>query len=54
MIRRRFRAILSLNVVFVTMKISDKSLTQHFDVAMTSFSSDKNKIETVEQVEMTH
>ena len=29
----------------LTMKISDKSLTQHFDVAMISFSNDKNKIE---------
>ena len=28
-------------------KISDKSFAQRFDVAMTSFSSDKNKIQTV-------
>ena len=28
-------------------KISDKSFAQRFDVAMTSFSSDKNKIQTL-------
>ena len=33
--------------LYSRMKISDKSFAQRFDVAMTSFSREKNKIQTI-------